>query len=167
MDDGTNGSVGTRAPPAAAITAAAGAALTVAVVGGVLAWSGPGERVLSAVVYGLVVAVPMAVGALTLARRPANRFAWVLVAAAALWSVTSLATATSETPYSIGRLAIWAVEPAAVYLLLAFPSGRLSSQGARRLTVAALALVLVLYLPTALLVGHYPDPGPGMSCGAD
>ena len=54
----------------------------------------------------------------------------------------------------------WVFEPLLIYLLLAFPTGRLDSRLDRALVWIAVVLVLVLYLPTALLVERYPVPSP-------
>ena len=68
--------------------------------------------------------------------------------------------------YSIGRVFGWIADAALVYVVLAFPSGRLAR--ADRVIVGAVVVVVVLlYLPTALLVESYPTPAAYMSCDAD
>ena len=74
---------------------------------------------------------------------------------------------TTRPSYSVGRIAAWFVELVVVYLLLSFPSGRLTSSPARVAMAAAVALVGLLYLPTALVVQHYPEPSPWSTCGID
>ena len=54
-----------------------------------------------------------------------------------------------------------------MYLLLSFPTGRLTSRLDRALVAATALLVLALYLPTALVVESYAVPAPWMSCTAD
>ena len=54
--------------------------------------------------------------------------------------------------YSIGRIWVWFAELLLIYLVLAFPTGRLASR-ADRLLVRAGALVVALYLVSALLGG--------------
>jgi signal transduction histidine kinase len=122
-----------------------------------------GDRVWAAVTSALVIAAPIGVGLATLARRQ-DRFAAVLVAAGALWSLTVLAQSHDPTLYSVGRIAVWVVEVVVVYLLLSFPSGRLTSSPARVAMAAAVVLVGLLYLPTALVVQHYPEPSPWSTC---
>ena len=68
--------------------------------------------------------------------------------------------------YSIGRVAGWAVEVGLVYVILAFPSGRLTQRVDRALVWAAALLVAALYLPTALIAESYPVPSPYSSCTA-
>jgi signal transduction histidine kinase len=62
---------------------------------------------------------------------------------------------------------VWVVELVVVYLLLSFPSGRLTSSPARVVMAAAVVLVGLLYLPTALVVQHYPEPSPWSTCSID
>ena len=114
----------------------------------------------------LMVAAPMAVGIATLSRRH-DRFAALLIPAGALWSLTVLAESQNATAYSAGRIAAWVVDAVVVYLLLAFPSGRLTSSLDRIAVAAVVIVVTVLYVPTALVVQHYPVPAPWSSCGID
>ena len=81
-----------------------------------------------------------------------------------VWFLTTLANSDNESLYSIGRVSGWLVEPLLLYLLLAFPTGRLESRIDRALVGAMVVLALVLYLPTALLIERYPVPGPWMTC---
>jgi signal transduction histidine kinase len=154
------------APAAIAVLAVAAAALSAGAVLLTLAEAPAEDRVWIAVVRGLVVAAPMAVGLATLWRRP-DRFAAVLVAAGALWSLTVLAESHDATLYSAGRIAAWGVDVIVVYLLLAFPSGRLTSSLDRVALSAMVVVAAVLYAPTALVVQHYPEPSPWSTCGID
>src|SRR3954447_2582516 len=149
------------------VVAAAGLALTAGVVALVLATAPAHHRALAAGVDALVVAVPIAVGLTALARRPQDRFAWLLVAAAALWSTVALAASSDAVLYSLGRVSLWIAEPVLVYVLLAFPAGRLTQIAERRVAAGAALLAAVLYAPTALLVQAFPGSGPGTTCGAD
>ena len=113
-----------------------------------------------------MIAAPIGVGLATLSRRH-DRFAALLVAAGAVWSLTVLAESHDATLYSVGRIAAWVVEVMVVYLLLAFPSGRLTSSLDRMAMRRPWCLVGLLYLPTALVVQHYPEPAPWSTCGID
>ena len=124
------------APGAIAILAIAAAALCAGAVVLTLAEAPVGDRGWAAVTRALMIAAPMGVGLATLARRQ-DRFAAMLVAAGALWSLTVLAESHDATPYSVGRIAAWVVEVVVVYLLLSFPSGRLTSSPARMAMAAA------------------------------
>jgi signal transduction histidine kinase len=152
------------APSVAAVAAVAAAAGAVALI---LSTAPSDERALSACVHALMVLVPAGVGVAVLRRSPGDRFAQLLVTGGVLFSATALAESTNPTVYSVGRLAVWMVEPLVVYLLLAFPSGRLATNAERWTFRGALALVLVLYLPATLIAGHFPEPAPWSTCGVD
>jgi hypothetical protein len=83
-----------------------------------------------------------------------------------VWFLTTLANVEDATLYSVGRVAHWLFEPLVVYLLPAFPTGRLDRRFDRALVWIAVGIVLVSYLPTALLVERYPVPSPVDTCGA-
>ncbi|HEY6760686.1 MAG TPA: sensor histidine kinase [Baekduia sp.] len=53
-----------------------------------------------------------------------------------------------------------------VYLVVAFPSGRVSNRADRVLTTGVALVVLILFLPTALLVDAYPVPAAWVTCSA-
>ena len=114
----------------------------------------------------LTVAVPIAVGLFALRRPPFERFGRLLVAAGSVWFLTTLAYSDDATLYSIARVAQWLFEPLLIYLLLAFPIGRLDSRLDRALVWLALGQVLILWLPTALLVEQYPLPSVLTTCDA-
>ena len=154
------------APGAIVIMALAATALCVGAVVLTLAQAPDAERARMAVTGALMIAAPIGVGLATLTRRR-DRFAALLVAAGAAWSLTVLAESDNPTLYSVGRNAAWVVEVMVVYLLLSFPSGRLTSLPARVAMAATVALVGLLYLPTSLVVQHYPEPAPWSSCGID
>jgi signal transduction histidine kinase len=124
------------------------------------------DRAAVALANCLTIAAPIGVGLAALSRRR-DRFAALLIATGALWSLTVLAESRDATLYSTGRVAIWIVEPVIVYLLLAFPSGRLMTS-LDRAAMGAVALVAgLLYVATAVLVTHYPEPSPWSTCAAD
>jgi signal transduction histidine kinase len=153
-------------PSAIAILAIAAAALCAGAVILTLAGSPAGDRVWAAVTGAVVIAAPIGVGLATLARRQ-DRFAAVLVGAGALWSLTVLAQSQDPTLYSVGRIAAWVVDIVVVYLLLSFPSGRLTSSPARVAMAATVVIIGLLYLPTALVVQHFPEPSPWSTCGIE
>jgi|SRR5215211_4681326 len=111
-----------------------------------------------------MVALPVAVGAYAWQRQPIERFGALLVATGFGWFLTTLAESNDELVYSIGRVAGWLVEVGLVYLVLSFPTGRLSERIDRALVAASAALVATLYLPTALIAESYPVPAPFTSC---
>jgi len=115
----------------------------------------------------LMVGVPVAVGLYAWHRRPEERFGRLLVALGFGWFLTTLAESGNEVLYSVGRISGWFIEVGLIYLVLAFPSGRLTHRRDRALVLAALVLVATLYLPTALIADGYPVPSAYGGCQAD
>jgi signal transduction histidine kinase len=112
----------------------------------------------------LMVAVPIAVGVHARRHSPFPRFGTLLIAAGVGWFLTTLAGSQDGVLYSVGRVSGWIVEAALVYLVLAYPTGRLTRRVDRLLVAAIVVVVVVLYLPTALLVEQYPVPTNTTSC---
>src|SRR6185295_1026193 len=92
-------------------------------------------------------------------------FAILLLAAAVPLSITTLAVSSDALPYSVGRTVVWVVEPVLVYLLLAFPTGRLTTTTDRWIFAVTVAVAGLLYLPTVPVVEHFPEPAPWTTCG--
>jgi signal transduction histidine kinase len=104
----------------------------------------------------LIVGVPIATGVYAL-RAPINAgFGIAMLAIGFLWSLTALGQTTASVPYTIGRIATWGIFPGVVYLLLAFPDGRIAKGLDRALFVSVLAVLVVLFIGTAPLVEAYP-----------
>jgi hypothetical protein len=103
---------------------------------------------LEALARALTVVAPISVGVYALHRGPFQRFGAMLVLAGVVWFLTTLTNSESELLYSVGRVAAWVVEPLLLYLLLAFPSGRLEHRIDRWLVAAMVLMLVVLYLPT-------------------
>jgi signal transduction histidine kinase len=114
----------------------------------------------------LVIAAPVAAGLYGLRREPGNRFARLLVLAGLFWAPTMLAQSGDSLLYSTGRVWSWFVEPSLIYLVLAFPSGRLTTRPERLVFGASLVVLGLMYLPTAFLVDQYPVPNPWTGCTA-
>jgi signal transduction histidine kinase len=111
-----------------------------------------------------MVAVPVAVGAYAWSRRPDERFGRLLMLAGFGWFLTTLAESGDELLYSIGRVSGWALEVLLIYLVLSFPTGRITERVDRALVWAGAGVVVLLYLPSALLADAYPSPSPWSSC---
>ncbi len=93
-------------------------------------------------------------------------FARALIAAGVLWSLSALMASDEPFAYSLGRVSQWGAELAIVYLLLSYPSGRLTA-GADRALFAGGALVIgLLYLPTTL-VAQFPHLSLWSMCSTD
>jgi signal transduction histidine kinase len=143
----------------------AGYALTAAAVtGGAAAIAGLGGGTpLEALARGLIAGVPVAVG-LGAYRRTGNRFGLGLAALGGVSLVAALAESGDELAYSAGRAAGWLVTALLIYLILAFPLGRLPGRADRVLVGATAAIVLVFFAPRLLLAGGFELPSPYTSC---
>ena len=112
----------------------------------------------------LIVATPIAVGLYAWRDGTHARFGRLLVVAGVAWFLASLSGSSNEVLYSIGRIAGWGVEAGLLYLILAFPSGRLTTRVDRWLVGSAFAVVAILFLPTALIAETYPTPSQFATC---
>jgi signal transduction histidine kinase len=115
----------------------------------------------------VAVAMPVAAGLYAWRRPPFERFGRLLVATGGGVLVVTLSLSDDAPAYSTGRVATWVAEAALLYLILSFPSGRLPERVDRYLATAAVLLVALLYLPTALVVERYPTPTLWVVCGSD
>jgi signal transduction histidine kinase len=157
----------TRKPPLGA-AAVSVAALAMCVVTATVTISGSTSEYaeLEAIARVLIVAAPMSVGLIALGRPPFERFGALLVASGPVLFLAMLANSEDATVYSVGRIFTWVVEPFLVYLMLAFPTGRLEGRVDRVLFSAITLVALLLFLPTALVVESFPVPAPWMTCDA-
>ena len=122
------------------------------------------HREVEAIARVLMVAAPIGVGLYARHRPPFERFGTLLVLAGCGWFLTTLSNSGDPLLYSVGRIAGWTVEVLLIYLILAFPSGRLEQPIDRLLVGAAAVIVVTLYLPSALVVEDYPLPVPWTTC---
>jgi len=120
-------------------------------------------RAASAVAAVLVVWIPAAAGILALWLRASVRLGYLLLAVAMGAFLASLANAAHPVPYSVGRVAAWMIELALVYVMLAYPSGRLTRISERVIVTCYGFAVLLLFL-TTLLIRRYPAPVPWATC---
>jgi signal transduction histidine kinase len=150
----------------ALLLAAAGVLLTAGAAVVALGGDMP-SRISLAERHALSVAAPIAVGIYAWREGTHTRFGRLLVLAGAGWFVASLSASDIEVLHSIGRVAGWAVEAGLIYLILAFPSGRLTTRVDRLIAGAAGGLIALLYAPTALVVEGFPAPSPLTTCMAN
>ena len=116
---------------------------------------------------GLIVGTPIGVGLYAWYRGPDERFGLLLIAAGAGWFVTTLAESGDEWLYTLGRTTGWLVEILLVYLILAFPNGRLPGRTDRILVAAMAVVVLAAFLPRLVLAEDFDVPSPYTSCVRD
>jgi signal transduction histidine kinase len=141
-----------------------GMALTVAATLLVAHWSTSEYDWLEGLARGLIVGAPIAVGLYAYERPPFRRFGALLIGLGMIYFVVTLSNAPGELAYSVGRVAAWPAEVAVIYVVLAFPTGRLTSRADRVIVGVVAADILLLYLPTALLVDTYPVPSIFNAC---
>ena len=115
----------------------------------------------------LIVGVPIAVGLYAL-RSPVNAsFGIALLAIGFAWSLTALTESSLSVPYTIGRLSTWLTFPCVVYLLLAFPDGRIDKGLDRALLAAVVGIMVVLFFGTAPFVQAFPPKTLWGTCTTD
>jgi signal transduction histidine kinase len=115
----------------------------------------------------LIVGVPIAAGLYAL-RTPGNaRFGVALLAIGFAWSLTALTESSLSVPYTIGRLSTWLTFPCVVYLLLAFPDGRIDKGLDRALLAATVVLMVVLFFGMAPFVQAFPPKTLWGTCTTD
>ena len=131
------------APPVAGLAALGAAGVVLSAAAAWIAATGAGSepRGFTAAAHALVIAAPIAAGLYAVYRNPGGRFGWLLLLAGVLWSPTMLAEASDSVLYSIGRVSVWFAELLLIYLVLAFPTGRLASRADRQLVRAGAVLV--------------------------
>jgi len=115
----------------------------------------------------LVVGTPIVAGLYAL-RAPANRsFGIVLLLVGFLWSLTALAESASDVPHTIGRLATWLPLPCVIYLLLAFPNGRIEPGLDRALFGGVVGVMVLLFFGTVPFVAAFPTKTLWSTCTAE
>ncbi len=115
----------------------------------------------------VAVGIPVAAGLYARRRVPFGRLGTLLVAGGVVWlGVTFSLSGDEALAFSAGRVADWVGWAVLLYLVLAFPEGRLVGRLDRALAASIGLLVALLYLPTALLVARYPTPSEWVTCAA-
>ena len=154
-----------RTPLWWAVCLVAGAASILA--GVFFGWHSDRDQVDRAIVEAAIVGVPVAVGLYLIQFTHERRFGLLLIGAGLAWSLTALGASPDSLPYSIGRVSAWLIFPLLVYLILAFPEGRLAPGSPRVLFGSVTGLIVVLYAGSALFVDAYPTHTPWAFCDAD
>jgi signal transduction histidine kinase len=120
-----------------------------------------------ALLEALIVGVPIAVGLYAL-RAPINAsFGVALLGIGFAWSLTALTEASLSVPYTVGRLSTWLIFPCVVYLLLAFPDGRIAKGLDRAILVSVVAIMVLLFYATAPFVQAFPPKTLWGTCTTD
>jgi hypothetical protein len=122
---------GTRSVSDLRIGLVALAGLALACVSVVVAAGGSGRAPALAVLNGLSVVVPIGVGLYLWPRAESKRLGRLMVALGVVYFVVSLSASRDELVYSVGRVAAFGASVLVVYVILAFPRGRLETTAAR------------------------------------
>src|ERR1700749_3682562 len=166
---GASADAGTARMPWARIGAAAfaaGALIAAVAVPGIKATTAASgaAAVDEGIARGIMAAIPVAVGLYASHHRAHARFGRLLLGFSVVWWLTLLSSAFSSLLYTVGRLSGWIAVLLLACVILAYPSGRLVTNADRAIALAVVAIILVLYVPTSLLVEPCPVPSPVASC---
>jgi signal transduction histidine kinase len=115
----------------------------------------------------LIVGTPIAAGLYALRAPLSANFGVALLLVGFLWSLTALAESSVSGPHTIGRLATWLTFPCVVYLMLAFPRGRIDKGLDRVLFFGVVAVMLLLFFGTAPFVQAFPTKTLWSTCTTD
>jgi signal transduction histidine kinase len=114
--------------------------------------------------HAVIIAIPVAVGLYAWAEGTHRRFGRLLVLAGIAWFFAALSASSDSVLYSVGRVSTWIVEAGLIYLILSFPSGRLTAPIDRALMWCVAAVVGVLFVPTMFITEAFPTPSQVSTC---
>lgn len=124
-------------------------------------------RVVNAALAAVGVLLSWGVASAVRARYPDRPLSLLLFALAAVYAVQALVASPNPYGFTIARAARPAVEVFLIWLMLAFPSGRLRTGVDRWLVGVAAVSALALWLPALMLSPRIPLPGPFVMCELD
>jgi signal transduction histidine kinase len=155
-----------RTPSTGVLILLAGAGLGLcAITGWVTATGTPsGDVPLEVTARVLMIGLPIGVGLYAWTQPASARFGRNLTLTGFVYFLAMLSSSADAVVYSSGRVAGWVAEVWITYLVLSFPSGRLTARHDRVIVVVGVLLVGFLYLPSALLADGYPTPSQWQSC---
>jgi signal transduction histidine kinase len=132
-----------------------------------VALESPGQaRVIEAALACVGVLLVWAVAMAERHRNP-QRPMWLLLCALSVGAaVQPLASSPNALLFTLARAARPGVEVLLVWVMVAFPTGRLTTRTDRALVLAAAAAVLLLWLPGVMFSPRIALPGPFVTCGA-
>jgi signal transduction histidine kinase len=155
-----------RTPSTGVLILLAGAGLGLC---GVIAWvtatgTASGDVPLEATARVLMIGLPIAVGLFAWSQPASAHFGRNLTLTGFVYFLAMLSSSADDLVHSVGRVAGWIVEVWIVYLVLSFPTGRLTLRRDHVIVALSVLVLVVLYLPTALLSDGYPTPSQWQSC---
>ena len=122
---------------------------------------------LPVVVIGVSVLLPFLVAAAIRVRYPERLLGDLLLAVGAAYFVRSLAAVDSSGIYAVARALGQFSEVLLIWLMLAFPVGRLARPWSLTIVVAGGLSILLLWLPVVLFSPEIPTGGVFVPCGSD
>ncbi len=125
------------------------------------------DRLSVAVQAGLGVILVWSVAAAVQLRYPERLLGRLLFALAVMYAGLALLTTHHPALFTLGRITRPVAEVLLIWIMLSFPSGRLSGRWERSLVIAAALAVLLLWLPGAMLTAQMPVTGPQVLCEPD
>lgn len=148
------------------LLAAPGLGLAAAMAAAVLAGHQP-DRLVNAVQGALGLILVWSVGAAIHLRYPDRPLGRLLFLLAVLYASLALQASDQPVLFTLARATRPAMEVLLVWIMLAFPSGRLTGRLERGLVIVAALAVVLLWLPSAMLTAQIPLAGPLVLCHAD
>jgi signal transduction histidine kinase len=98
------------------------------------------------------------------ARYPERPLWRPMLAVTLAYALQPLVYSTEPVAFALGRAARPLGEIALIWLMLAFPTGRLATRSERAIVAAALAAFALLWLPAIMLAPRFPPFGPFAAC---
>lgn len=142
--------------------------LALAAVVGLVAAETPGTtRMQDAALATVGVVLLWTVAAVVHRRYPERPLGLLLFALALGSALQPFVASPHAVLFTLARAARPAVEILLIWVMLAFPSGRLAGRAERALVGAGALTVLLLWLPGMMFSPRVPLPGPFVTCGAE
>ncbi|WP_088284986.1 sensor histidine kinase [Ideonella sp. A 288] len=125
------------------------------------------ERLLNAAQAGLGLLIVWGVAVAVQVRYPDRPMGRLLFALATIYVLLAFQASRNPVLFTLARASRPAAEVLLVWIMLSFPSGRLSGRLERTLVISAALAVLLLWVPSAMLSAQFPIAGPMLLCRDD
>lgn len=124
------------------------------------------HRLLAAALIGIGVLITWG-AALAARRQNANRPLWILLCVlAGAHAMHPLVLSANPLLFTLGRASRWGVEILLMWVMLAFPTGRLATWRERAIVISGGLAVAMLWVPGMIFSPRVPLPGAFVTCGA-
>ena len=122
------------------------------------------DRALNATLAGVGLVLVWSVAVAVRLRYPDRPLGSLLFLLAGAYGIQTLASSPNPHLFTLARVARPAVEVLLIWVILAFPSGRLQGRRERTLVIASVSAVIFLWLPGVMLSQSIPLAGPFVMC---